>query len=185
MMVMSLRNGSSGARLPGDRSNARPNSAGAHMFFLMPNAVLPAEPCTISIAARRILPRAACAEARAGTIASRNGSAIVTPAALRTVRRDNCFCVRYMGVSHPRLKSTGHTKNALPLTLDHFSGAPLIVTFVRRAHPERNAIHHAQHVSRQAIALLVRIAHDRANRRHVGVFEPAAQAVGHQALGEA
>src|SRR5688572_31727363 len=72
MIVMSLRNGSSGARLLGDKSNARPTSAGAHMFFLMPKAVLPAEPCTISMAAKRILPRAACAEARAGTMASRS-----------------------------------------------------------------------------------------------------------------
>ena len=95
-MVMSLRNGSSGASALGDRSNSRPTAAGAHMFFLMPKAVLPAEPCTISMAAKRTLPRAAWADARAGTIASRNGNAMVTPTPLRTVRRDSCFCVRYM-----------------------------------------------------------------------------------------
>src|SRR4030095_13694664 len=33
---------------------------------------------------------------RAGTIASRNGSAIVTPTPLRTARRERCFCVMYM-----------------------------------------------------------------------------------------
>src|SRR5687768_17904253 len=96
MMVMSLRNGSSGARLLGDRSNARPTSAGAHRFFLMPKAVLPAEPCTISMAAKRTLPGAACAEARGGNMASRDGNAMVTAAGLRTVRRDKCFCVRYI-----------------------------------------------------------------------------------------
>ena len=37
------RNGSSGLRLLGDRSKSRPTPAGAHMFFLMPNAVLPAD----------------------------------------------------------------------------------------------------------------------------------------------
>ena len=96
MMVMCSRNGSSGCRLLGDRSKSRPTAAGAHMFFLMPKAVLPAEPWTISMAAKRTLPRAAWAEARAGTIASRNGNAMVTPTPFRTVRRDSCFCVRYM-----------------------------------------------------------------------------------------
>ena len=39
----------------GERSKSRPTAAGDHMFFLMPNAVLPAEPCTISMAAKRTL----------------------------------------------------------------------------------------------------------------------------------
>ena len=42
------------------------------------------------LAARRGLARATC---RAGTIASRNGSATVTPMPFRTVRRDRCFLV--------------------------------------------------------------------------------------------
>src|SRR5688572_11957378 len=159
---MSSRNGSSGARLVGERSKVRPTSAGAHMFFLMPNAVLPAEPCTISMAAKRILPRAACAEARAGTMASRKGSAMVTPAALRTVRRDNCFWLRY-NVSAPRNS---------PLALDHFSGAPLIVALVHCAHLEGGTVHHAQHIGRERIALLPGVAHDAPHGRHVRWFEP-------------
>jgi hypothetical protein len=60
-------------------------------------AVAPAEPCTISIAARRTLPAAVLANTvRAGAIASRNGSAIVTPMPRRTVRREMCFCVIYI-----------------------------------------------------------------------------------------
>ena len=93
-MVMWSRNGSSGAQALGRRSKSRPTAAGAHRFFLMPSAVLPAEPCTISIATKRIFrpPLARrCERARAGTIASRNGSASVTPMPLRTVRRERCL----------------------------------------------------------------------------------------------
>src|SRR5688500_8130193 len=192
MMVMSLRNGSSGARLPGDRSKARPNSAGAHMFFLMPNAVLPAEPCTISMAASRILPRAACAEARAGTMASRNGSAMVTPAALSTVRRDNCFWVRYI-VSAPAgalkcaptfLLPLTLDRFLLPLTLVHLCGPPLIAAFVRHAHIDGGAVYHANDVGRELIGFLAGVAHDGADRGQIRVFEPAAQRVRHQAFGE-
>ena len=93
-IVMCSRNGSIGARLLGDRSNSRPAFSGAHMNFLAPKAVLPAAPCTISTAARRMRLGAAFARAvRAGTIASRNGSAIVTPMPLSIVRREMCFFV--------------------------------------------------------------------------------------------
>ena len=91
-MVMYSRQGSSGASAVGLRSNADPVAAGAHRFFWSaPNAVLPAAPCTISIATRRSFFGAA--NARAGAIASRNGSAIVAPSPFRTVRRSRCFCV--------------------------------------------------------------------------------------------
>src|SRR5437868_103339 len=98
MIVRSLRNGSSGARLVPDRSNSRPIPAGAQRFFFTPIAVLPAAPCTISIATSRIFfddPAAVVAYAvPAGVIASRNGSATVMPIPFRTVRRERCFFLR-------------------------------------------------------------------------------------------
>ena len=54
-MVRYSRQGSSGDNAVTLRSNADPVAAGAHRFFERPNAVLPAEPCTISIATRRTL----------------------------------------------------------------------------------------------------------------------------------
>src|SRR5471032_2162089 len=94
---MSLRYGSSGLRLLGDRSKSRPAAAGAHRFFFAPMAVLPAQPWTISMAMRRCLADPATVPAhavRAGTIASRTGSATVTPIPFRTARRERCFFVR-------------------------------------------------------------------------------------------
>ena len=59
------------------------------MFFFSPNVVLPAAPCTISMAISRSLRADAASFAHAvpaGAIASRNGSAIVAPRPFRTVR---------------------------------------------------------------------------------------------------
>ncbi len=58
----------------------------------MPIAVLPADPCTISMHARRTLAGAFANTRPAGTIASMNGSATVTPIPFRTVRREMRFC---------------------------------------------------------------------------------------------
>jgi len=66
---------------------------------LLPMAVLPADPCTISMATSRTFRPAASAR-RAGSIASSRGSASVAPAPLRTARRDRCLLVMYM--SSPR-----------------------------------------------------------------------------------
>jgi hypothetical protein len=97
-MVRCSRYGSSGARLVGDRSKPRPVAAGDQRFFCWPIGVAPADPCTISIAISRSFDAAAPtpvdAYARAaGSIASRNGSAMVPPIDLSTVRRDRCFPV--------------------------------------------------------------------------------------------
>ena len=91
MIVRCSRNGSSGARLLGLRSNADPVASGDQRNFVAPIAVAPAEPCTISMAASRTFPDAAFAAAPAGTMASRNGSATVTPRPFRAVRREMCF----------------------------------------------------------------------------------------------
>ena len=90
----------------GLRSKADPVASGDQRNFVAPMAVAPAEPCTISMAASRTFPAAAVfATAPAGTIASRNGSAMVTPTPLRAVRREMCFCV--MNMSAPGVLSWG------------------------------------------------------------------------------
>ena len=73
---------------------ALPSSAGDQRFFSRPYLVLPAAPCTISIATRRVLSLPALAHARrAGTIASRNGSATEAPMPRSRVRREKCLFV--------------------------------------------------------------------------------------------
>ncbi len=64
-------------------------------------AVLPALPCTISMHTRRCFDAAAPAAVLAytvlaGTIASRNGSAAVTPMPFKMARREMCFFEMYM-----------------------------------------------------------------------------------------
>src|SRR4030095_16000422 len=77
---------------------AAPAPAGDHMFFLMPYAVLPAEPCTISMVTSRLGRPAALAQVdRPGAIASRKGRLIAAPTPLSTVRRDNVDLVMCMG----------------------------------------------------------------------------------------
>jgi hypothetical protein len=82
--------------LVGDRSNSRPPVAGDHKFFSVPKRVAPAEPCTISRHARRVIGFVAWAMrigVMAGTMDSRNGSATAAPIPRSTVRRDMCFFV--------------------------------------------------------------------------------------------
>ncbi len=69
------------------------------MFFSRPNFVLPAEPWTISIAAKRTLlaARVFANAVPAGTMASRSGTATVAPMPRNTVRREMCFFVMNMG----------------------------------------------------------------------------------------
>ena len=77
--------------LVGDRSKALPCAAGDQRLFLPPNAVAPADPCTISMHTSRVLPGADAVFAQAvpaGTIASRSGSATVAPMPRSTVRRE-------------------------------------------------------------------------------------------------
>ena len=66
------------------------------MFLEIPNVVLPADPCTISMQDSRVFVAAAvfCHGVATGAIASRKGSAIVTPMPRRTVRRERCFLFR-------------------------------------------------------------------------------------------
>ena len=107
MMVTSFLNGSSADRLVCDKSKSRPTFSGAHRFLDTPNFVLPAQPCTISIATSRTFGAdAALASfdhtAPAGSIASSTGRATVTPIPFRTARRDKCFLVINMTLISPR-----------------------------------------------------------------------------------
>src|SRR5262249_39123980 len=87
-------------RLVGDNSYADPTAAGDQRFRFAPKFVLPAAPCTISMATSRMRFAADAAPwasaLPAGTIASRKGSAIVAPIPFRTVRLGRCFFVKYM-----------------------------------------------------------------------------------------
>src|SRR5262245_1311268 len=101
-MVRYCRYGSSAIRLVGDRSKADPTSAGDQRFRLAPKFVLPAAPCTISIATKRTrFEPAAASRAQAvpaGTIASRKGRATVAPRPRSIVRRDRCLLAMYITV---------------------------------------------------------------------------------------
>ena len=95
-MVMSSRKGSSGFRLDGPRSKSRPAAAGAHRCWVIPHGVLPAEPCTISMAtsrtffARRRLGRGA--RRRRHRVEERQGQRDAQPLEHRAARKMSCPC---------------------------------------------------------------------------------------------
>ena len=106
-------------------------------------------PC--SMQASRVLPAAAglASSVRAGTIASRNGSATVAPMPRRTVRREMCFLVRYIGspVAASRRPTVSSLRRWLP-----------------RAHAERRALHDADDERREMILVRAGVADDRGGR---------------------
>src|SRR5438093_9327065 len=135
----------------------------------MPIAELPADPCTISMHTRRtFFPAALAPQAfRAGVIASRNGSASVTPIPFRTVRRERCLFVRY--IASPFLISRGArhfsrrrgptpgalaqgcrslmprmAAGAIPSFVLSLCGVGRHHAGVWLRHPERGAVDHAQ-----------------------------------------
>src|SRR5258708_22194058 len=113
---------------------------------------------------RTFLPSAVFAHAvPAGTIASRNGSAIVTPIPLRTVRRDRAFFVRYMS----KLLLSGGGRHG-----------------IGRAHLERGAVDDAEDERGEPVAVGGGLAHDGAHRRLIEVLDAAADRVRHQVAGE-
>src|ERR1700730_17817089 len=81
----------------------------------------------------------------AGTIASSSGSARVTPAPRRNVRRGTCFFVMNMMLN---------------------PSSPL------DSHPELRAPYDSEHDRREPIAVLVGVARDRAHGRHVRILQP-------------
>ena len=98
MIVRCSRSGSSGRMLVGLRSNSLPGAAGDQRFLVIPTFVAPADPCTISMAVRRVgLEADVCAHnVWAGTMASSSGSVREAPMPRRTVRRERCFLVMYI-----------------------------------------------------------------------------------------
>src|SRR5437016_5579575 len=172
MIVTSLRNGSSGARLVCERSKSLPVLAGAQRFFSVPILVLPAHPWTISMATRRTFGRAAAdadAEKRpAGVIASSTGSATPTPIPFRTVRRESRFFVR---------NSMSPLPPGLLLNVVGHDG-------LRLRHLERRAVDDSEHERRELVVVLRGLPDDRANSRLIEILDPAAEGVRHQAIGE-
>src|SRR5580765_2514451 len=90
----------------------------------------------------------------AGTIDSRSGSARVTPAPLRNVRRGMCFLVRNMIASPDsvRLKPDATSVNALRRLHSHL---------------KLRALHDAEHDCRKPVVLPRGVPDDRPELRHI------------------
>src|SRR5687768_8882874 len=101
----------------------------------------------------------------AGTIDSSSGSASVTPAPRRNVRRAMCFLAMNISQS-PRLVRRGRKVGRL------------------LAHLELWTAHHPQHECREAVVFLRCVTDDGANGRHVRVFHASPHRVGHELLRE-
>src|SRR5262245_54880723 len=109
---------------------------------------------------------------RAGTMASRNGSAMVTPTPLRTARRERGFCVMYMiaGLAGLAIRCSlfavrdsvfGIRKFAVRLDLlplsRNVSRAAIRRRLRARRHPERRAVHDTEDVGRHSMLILRRV----------------------------
>ena len=83
-------------------SKSDPSCAGHQRLCFTPYSVLPAEPCTTSMHARRFLGDAAVFRngVCAGTIAASQGNVMADPRPRRTARRDTCFFVMNIGHLH-------------------------------------------------------------------------------------
>src|SRR5690606_36039047 len=116
---------------------------------------------------------AGCAEA-AGTMASRNGSAMLAPAPLRTCRRDRCLRVMNMVMlllAFPRAASVGGGYRPAAF----FRGARcLYVTELVAADDPHDYIV-------KAVTLRRRLTHHLAYRGHVLGFNRSSQCIHHQA----
>src|SRR5215510_4084979 len=101
----------------------------------------------------------------AGIIESSSGSASVTPMPRWKVRRG-----RYFFVMNDMIRSLSARPEARALRL--------------HLHLERCALGDAENQIRETIAVLRRVAHQRAHGRHVVVLRLASDAVHHQLLGQ-
>ena len=190
MMVRWSRNGSSDLRLLGARSKSRPVSAGAHRFFLMPNAraagraVHHLDGHQPHASAR---PRAAWPLAMtAGVIASSSGNARVTPRPFSIVRREGALRVRnigdLLGPRSRRLRSCRpcqllSCRCPLPLYLlrrrARVAAASAPASLIRNAGLRDDAEDERREAGCPSRAASLTIA---AHRRHVVVFERAGRA---------
>src|SRR5262249_27579167 len=137
-----------------------------------------AAPCGCHTPMKRRAGAAAVSRAgvRAGTIDSSSGSASVTPAPRRKVRRGMCLFVRYIV-----MLLAGSAADPAPVTPPRGAGGRL------RGFPPHlkpRASDDADHDGQKPVVLLRSAARDRANRRHVRILEPAAERVRHRLLDE-
>src|SRR5207249_3368622 len=109
----------------------------------------------------------------AGTIASSNGSATVTPAPLRNIRRGMCFFETNI-LAAPLF--TLPVARRLRLTRNRGLRAPGI-------HLKRLALDDAEDERREAVVVACGIPRDGADQRHVLILDAAAQAIRQQFFG--
>src|SRR6185503_168541 len=117
---------------------------------------------------RRVFGEAAdCANAvAAGTIESRSGSASVTPAPRRNVRRERCFLVMNMAIVPCNAKCKIQNANN-PALLSAFCIFHLAL--LSSFHLKRDALHDPGDERREAVVLTSRVANDGAHGGHVEV----------------
>src|SRR5262245_4791552 len=99
----------------------------------------------------------------AGSIESSNGTASVTPAPRRNVRRGMCFLATNIVIS---TSVRAYNVSAL------------------YPHLELRTLHDRQDDGRESVVVLRDVACNRPNRRHVGVLHAASHRIGHQLLDE-
>src|SRR5262245_4439455 len=98
---------------------------------------------------------------RAGTIASRNGSATVAPSPFSSSRRAMCRFVMNIAVLSPSVTGNRILNGAV--------GGGLMGPL----HPKRRTLHDTHHDRREAIVRRRRVAHDLTDDGHVFVGEAA------------
>src|SRR5690606_26899652 len=139
-----------------------------------------AAPCGTKMPAKRVGIAALCARAigvSAGTIASRNGSAIVAPKPRRTVLLGSRFLVMYIALPSSVAPARGHRARGR-------RGQPLVIRRGLRAHPEHGARDDGLDQRGHPVIFRGAAAHDLAHGRHVVVLHAAAERVGHELLDE-
>src|SRR5580692_4659254 len=153
--VTRLRNGSSGLVM-NEKSKLDPSCWGLQY----PGAA----PCGCQIPMKRltgaaaVLPRGVCA----GTIESSSGKPSVMPAPRKNVRRGMNFF-------------------SINISLDSCSVTGCLFDFFR-SHLKWGALNNSHQNRQEPVVILVRVPDDRPDHRHIFVFDPAAQAEGHQLL---
>src|SRR5215467_12254169 len=138
------------------------------------------------MAPNRVLPLAAvCASAvPAGTIDSRNGSAIDTPTPRRNVRRDRCILLMNISALWQLTNDNEQvTAEEEPLHISKL----LVVTcnlLLLHSHLERITRHHTKDQRRESVVVLRSAVNDGTNRRHVEVLHGPSQRIREQLLGD-
>src|SRR5262245_46392363 len=116
----------------------------------------------------------------AGTIESRSGSASVTPAPRRNVRRERCFLEMNMAIDpcNSKCKIQNAKRDARSRVQFAFCILHFALLILRPLHSERHTLNDARDERREAVVLTGRVANDGAHGRHVEVLDAPAQGVG-------